>query len=65
MSVVDPSLRVYGASGLRVVDASVTPDMVGGNINSPVTMIAEYAADIIRSKVATPALASQPLHLFS
>jgi choline dehydrogenase-like flavoprotein len=56
MAVVDPSLRVHGASGLRVVDASVMPDTIGGNINSPVTMIAEYAADIIRSSIIRPTL---------
>ena len=48
MAVVDSELRVHGAVGLRVVDASVMPDMVGGNINAPITMIAEKAADLIR-----------------
>jgi 4-pyridoxate dehydrogenase len=40
-AVVDGELQVRGAQGLRVVDASVFPDLVGGNINAPVVMIAE------------------------
>ncbi|XP_074646523.1 uncharacterized protein LOC141902608 [Tubulanus polymorphus] len=54
MAVTDSETRVLGTQGLRVVDASIMPSVVSGNLNGPTIMVAEKSADIILGKSALP-----------
>ncbi|WP_295801767.1 choline dehydrogenase [uncultured Microbulbifer sp.] len=61
MAVVDGQLKVHGVEGLRIVDASVMPNIVSGNTNAPVIAVAERAAELIlgRASSAAPAAVTE------
>ena len=54
LSVVDEELKVYGIENLRVVDASIMPNIITGNLNATTVMIAEKASDLILKKETLP-----------
>jgi choline dehydrogenase len=56
MAVVDDEGRVHGIEGLRIIDASIMPSIVSGNLNAPTIMMAEKIADKVRGRDPLPRL---------
>jgi choline dehydrogenase len=54
LAVVDANAKVHGLDNVRVVDASILPEIVSGNLNAPVIMLAEKLADVIRGRKPLP-----------
>lgn len=54
MAVVDSQMRVEGVIGLRVIDASIMPEVTNGNTNAPTVMIAERGSDLIKGRALKP-----------
>ena len=54
LSVVDGNTKVYGIKNLRIIDSSIMPDIVSGNLNAATLMIAEKASDMILGKEEDP-----------
>jgi choline dehydrogenase len=64
MSVVDKDGKVHAMEGLRVIDASIMPRIITGNLNAPTMMMAEKLADVIRGRTPLPAL-TVPVYAYS
>jgi choline dehydrogenase len=56
MAVVDAEAKVHGIESLRVIDASIMPKIITGNLNAPVIMMAEKLSDVIRKRSPLPAV---------
>jgi choline dehydrogenase len=64
LSVVDKDGKVHGIEGLRVIDASIMPEIITGNLNAPTIMMAEKLADVIRGRTPLPAV-KVPVYIHS